>query len=340
MNICIDESGTFVYTTAQESWNCVAAYVYPENYRRAITELMCRLKRRIGKKRASEVKLRDMSEDDYLWLLSNLRQLDGVLYAVATDASVNTPNIVEQHQRQQVNNILKPIPLMRYEEGRQGLRDLADKVGRMPIQLYIQMFSQVHLVLVILHSAILYFVQRKPQTLRRFRWRIDQKNSERTEYERAFSQVLPALLQSASLREPMIMLEGADYSWFDRFYYPEGEEPTYLQDVYGIESNDADNRKLNIGQIVREDAKYVDSKENIGVQVADLLASGLRRCLRNNFACNDEVASLLGSLMVQGMGNDTPVKLISFGVENHRAGDGAARAVSIMRHSARAMLTP
>jgi len=340
VNICIDESGTFVYTTAQESWNCVAAYVYPENNRRSVSELMSQLKRRVGKHRNSEVKLRDIEESDYLWLLSNLRRLDGVLYAIATDASLNTTNIIEQHQAQQVANILRPVPLMHYEEGRQGLRDLADKVTRMPIQLYVQMVSQVQLVLTILHSAVLYFVQRKPQTLSRFRWRIDQKNSEKTEYEEAFSQVLPAFLQSASLREPMIMLEEENYSWFDRFYYPRGEEPTYLQDVYGIESNDADDRKLNIGQIVRENAEYVDSTANIGVQVADLLASGLRRCLRNNFDRNDDVARLLGSLMVQGVRNDAPIKLISFGVEEHEAGDGAARAVAIMRENARGMLTP
>jgi hypothetical protein len=338
VNICIDESGTFVYTIAEESWNCVAAYIYPESNRRSISELLEQLKSRVGKGRGAEVKLRDIEESDYVWLLANLRRLDGVLFAIATDASLNTPSVIEHHKARQVDNILKPIPLMHYEEGRQGLRDLADKVGRLPIQLYVQMVSQVQLVIAILHSAVLYFVQRKPQTLNRFRWRIDQKNSDKTEYEEAFSQVLPPFLQSASLREPMLMIEEANYSWFDRFYFPEGEEPTYLQDVYGIQSNDADDRKLNIGKIVGEDAKFVDSKTHPGVQIADLLASGLRRCLRNSFSRNDDVARLLGSLMVQSVGNDAPVKLISFGAEDHDAGAGAARSVVIMRDSARGML--
>lgn len=338
MNICIDESGTFVYTTMQESWNCVAAYIYPEDNRRSLTELMAQFKRRIGKSQNSEVKLRDVGEDDYLWLISSLCQLDGVLYSIATDASLNTPGVLEHHQSQQVEKILAPLPLMHYESGRQGVRDLADKVSRLPIQLYVQMVSQVQLVHSIINSAILFFVQRKPQTLSRFRWRIDQKNSEKTEYEEAFSQILPAFLQTASLREPMVMLEDANYSWFERFYYPEGEEPTYLQDVYGIESRDADDRKLNIGQIIRENVEFVDSKANIGVQVADLLASGLRRCLRSNFERNDDVARLLGSLMVQGMNNQAPINLISFGVEENETGDGASRAVIIMRNNARGMM--
>lgn len=340
MNICIDESGTFVYTSAQDSWNCVAAYVYPETDRRSITELMLQFKRRIGVNRNSEIKLREVSESDYLWLLVKLNSLEGVLYAVATDASLNTVDVIKQHQIEQVNKILKPIPLMHYEEGRQGLRDLAEKVACLPAQLYVQMISQVQLVISVLHSAVLYFVQRRPQTLSRFRWRIDQKNSEKTAYEEAFSQLLPVFLQSASLREPMIMLNEANYSWFDRFYFPRGEEPTYLQDEYGITSNDADGRKLNIGKVVRENAEFVDSKVNLGVQVADLLASGVRRCLRNNFARNDTAAHLLGSLMVRRVNGELPIELISLGVENHDGGDGVGRVVAIMGNSARNILTP
>jgi len=74
------------------------------------------------------------------------------------------------------------------------------------------MIAQVQLVLSIMNSAVLYFVQRFPQSLGRFRWRIDQKSSERTEYERAFLTVLPAFLQSASLREPMPTLARHDAS--------------------------------------------------------------------------------------------------------------------------------
>lgn len=299
---------------------------------------MAQFKRRVGKSRNSEVKLRDVGEDDYMWLLANLSRLDGVLYAVATDASVNTPEVIEHHQAEQVGRMLAPIPLMQYESGRQAVRDLTNQVSRLSHQLYVQMVSQVHLVLSIINSAVLFFVQRHPQTLSKFRWKIDQKNSDKIEYEEAFSRVLPAFLQTASLREPMPMLEGADYSWFNSFYFPEGEEPTYLQDVYGIEDCDADDRKLNIGQLVREDVAFVDSETSLGVQVADLLASGLRRCLRSRFERNSEVAALLGGLMVQNVRNQAPVHLISFGVKEHTVGDSAQRTVAIMRENARGML--
>ena len=87
----------------------------------------------------------------------------------------------------------------------------------------------------IVRDGVLYFVQRFPKSLGKFRWKIDQKNSTRTEYEKTFETLTPALLQSFSLREPIPMLEGADYSAFQRFDYPEGETPTYLKTVYGID---------------------------------------------------------------------------------------------------------
>jgi hypothetical protein len=204
--------------------------------------------------------------------LVRLRKWDGVLYAVSTDAIVNTPEVVSRHQDDQTRKMLEHVDKMLYESGRESLRALACRVGELPHQLYVQMICQVQLVIQILHSAVIYFVQRYPATLSRFRWRIDQKNSTPTSYEEAYSHVLPAFLQSASLRDPMPMLKGADYRSFDRFYFPKGDEPTYLRDTYGIDIDDADDRKLNIGQLVREDVRFVDSKSDAGVQVADLFA--------------------------------------------------------------------
>jgi len=338
MKIAIDESGTFVYSNAENSWNCVVAYVYPEVHNRRIKNEVSQLLRRRGKAGRKEVKLRDLSEAQYVDFLVRLRKWDGVLYAVSTDAMVNTPDVVSRHQDDQTRMMLEHVDKMLYESGRDSLRALACRVSELPHQLYVQMICQVQLVIQILHSAVIYIVQRYPATLGRFRWRIDQKNSTPTSYEEAYSQVLPAFLQSASLRDPIPMLTGADYRSFDRFYFPKGDEPTYLREAYGIDIDDADDRKLNIGQLVREDVRFVDSKSDPGVQVADLLASGLRRCLRGQFQDNEQVASLIGSLMVQRMYNNVPVQLISLGTEDRDVNDGTYSALCRMRESSRALL--
>ncbi len=338
MKIGIDESGTFVYTDADNSWNCVVAYVYPEVHNRLIQEHVRQLVRRYARPGGGEVKLRDLGEPAYLDFLARLHELDGVLYSIAVNASTNTPTVVADHQADQVRRMLAHVDKMLYQSGRDGVRDLARRVGDLSHQLYIQMVCQVQLVIQILHSAVLFFVQRHPRTLGRFRWRIDQKNSSPTAYEKAYAQLLPAFLQTASLHEPVPMLEGADYRWFDRFHFPEGEEPTYLHDTYGLEIDDSDERKLNIGQLVREDVRFVDSRLDAGVQVADLLASGLRRCLRSQFANNELVASRIGALMVQRQHNNVPVQLITLSSEEQEADVQVYSSLLAMRANARPML--
>ena len=189
----------------------------------------------------------------------------------------------------------------------------------------------------IVRDGILYFVQRFPKSLGKFRWRIDQKNSTKTEYEKTFETLTPALLQSISLREPIPTLEDADYSAFQRFEYPEGETPTYLKTVHGIDIGDK-VPPLNIGQLIHEDFNFVDSKANQGVQVADLLATGIRHCLRMNFTNNQEAARLLGRLMVQREYNKPPVWLLGFSKAEKYAGIQVEKLIHIMRRNCRQML--
>jgi hypothetical protein len=133
------------------------------------------------------------------------------------------------------------------------------------------------------------------------------------------------------------VLKGGNYTWFDRFQYPEGEEPTYLEDAYGIEVPDDGERKLNVGRIVGENVEFVDSRANQGVQVADLLASGIRRCLRGEFADNTAVAKELGCLMVQQEKPNVPVDLIALGNSGAVAHD-TATSLRAMKAAARGML--
>lgn len=338
MNIGIDESGSFVYSSASDTWNCVAAYTYPENEKRSLSKVLTLFKRRHGVSSREELKVARADEAQYVAFLEELARRSGTLHAVATDASMNTPRAIAKHQRGQAEKIVEHVNLMQHESMKASLRELAELVEALPAQLYIQMQCQLQLVLSVVNTAVLYYVQRYPQTLGRFRWRIDQKNSNKTEYEDAYLKVLPGFLQSASMKEPLIMLREGNYSWFDRFHYSPGEEPTYLQDVYGIEVEDADDRKLNIGKIVQEDMKLVDSKQDLGVQVADLLASGFRRCLRGGFRDNLEVARQIGSLMVQAKPDRPPVRLVTFGDMKGQVNKQTGAAINRMRENARPMV--
>lgn len=336
MYIFLDESGSFVSAPKRNSWNVIVAYMLPGFEWSQMRQALADLQIAAGARQPREIKLRDISEKDYFDFLSRLSQLHGILFTVATDAGLNSVAHIERHRNMQAKKITKHIDIMRYETGRQALKNLSDRVRNLSPQLYIQLKCQVILIESVINYGTLYFVQRFPEELGKFSWRIDQKNSTKTEYEKAFEILTPPWLQSSSLRKPWIELEGADYSVFKRFEYPEGKAPTYLKTSYGIDIGSAG--LINIGQLIREDLKFVDSKQNYGVQIADLLATGLRRCLRARFNNNQVAARLLGSLMPQGKVNESPVRLLGFSKEDQTVTGEITRLIRIMGVYSRAML--
>ena len=202
---------------------------------------------------------------------------------------------------------------MRHPEGRKGLQNLADAIRGLPVQLYTQLVCQVELFHNVITRAITYYAQRQPPTLGSLRWRVDRKDTIPTPYETAFRTILPALLQTKSVRDPMLMLsEGADYTFFKRFEYASGGAPNYLKDDYGI---DIGRNAANIGKMVGDDFKLVDSSRVAGVQVADLLASGLRRAMRCSFGNPVQIATLIGANMLQAAHRQPPVRLIGLGID-------------------------
>ena len=296
MFIYVDESGSFVCTDRRESWNCIAAYVTAERNRRKLEAALTGLKRSVGIPPREEIKGRQRSsETAYFEFLSELGAVDGVLFAVLVDMGDHEAASVAEHREAQSRLIAANVGKMERSAGRRALQRLAARVSRLPVQLYVQLQCQIVLIEQIVRYATLYYAQRQPQTLGKFRWRIDQKDETRTAYEFAFSDLAPMLLQTRGLSRPLLTLEGADYRKFDRFLN-EGP-PGYLREVYGLEPSGRPG--INIGLVCREDREFVDSRRSLGVQVADLLASGLRRCLRRGFVDNERAARLLGGLMTE-----------------------------------------
>lgn len=309
----------------------------PEGDRRHLRLSLESLKRACGAPIGHEIKLKDVSERHYVEFLQKLSVLNGVVYAVATDAGFNNARDIEEHQAIQAAKIVEHKDKMLYAAAREGLQTLSDNIGSLAPQLYVQLHCQIILIETLLRNGVLYFVQRHPQNLGYFRWRIDQKNSEQTEYERAFVMIAPAFLQTMSLRSPVAMLEGADYSAFSRFDWGVKDKPKYLRDTYGIEIKE-EELSTNIGMLLRENLSFVDSKSNAGVQVADLIASGIRRCLRMGFLNNELVAALLGRLMVQNFKGHPPIQLLALSSGDLHVDAGVGNLIRIMWANARAMV--
>lgn len=259
----------------------------------------------------AEVKLRAIPERRFARFLHDLSQLRGIAFCAASETNVHTLADVERHRNAQADKVVEHIDKLIHETARRGLRDLSDSIRDLPPQLYTQLVCQVELFHRVLTKAISYYALRIPATLGRIRWRVDRKDVIPTAYEAAFRRLLPALLQTKSHRDPMWMIKDAgDYRYFKRYEFPPGEVPTYLTEHYGIPvSEDVSD----VGKMVREDFRLVDSAEVPGVQVADLLASGVRRVLRGRFDDPERIATLLGSNMVMEERGKPPLQLMALG---------------------------
>jgi len=332
--VAIDESGSFVHSPKNGSWCIVAAYAFSERQKTANLQALHRLKRGYGKAKKQEVKLKEIEESRYFHFLQELRTAGGTLFAVATDGAHAEPSAIAAHRTEQAMKIRANVPRMIYCEGKQAVAALADEIDSLSPQLYLQLVCQVVLITDVIKRAVLYFVQRDPVTLRRFVWRIDQKNVPKSLFERSFQKVTPGLMQSESFRSPMIFLEGADYSHFRGYETPADQYPAYLLEL-GHEPQSA----VNIGKILREDMNFPDSKDDETVQIADLVSAGVRRLLRGEFADGRTAGRLLGQLAIAREEPKPPISLVHLGASEDRIPDKTAvEAVLRMKHHARPML--
>lgn len=336
MHIYIDESGVFKAAPGPESWCAVAALVVPETDLRKLRTLLTPLKISAGKTYTDEVKLGQLKEQDYFRFLEALGKLDVTVYSVATDMSLLTENEIVHHRNEQAARVLTHIDTMKYEEGRQGLRQLSNETAALSPQLYMQLICQVSLVQQVIDRGTFYHVQRTPKSLRRFRWRIDQKNTTKSLFEITFEKLTPGLLQTMSLERPSIACVDFDHSAMSDFMYGD-DAPTYLKNSYGI---DVEARGgFNTGKLLRTDLAFPDSRSEEGLQIVDLIVSGIGRLLRGRFEDPDTAARLLGSLMVQNFKGAFPLQFISF-VSGKAVSPRVAELTKKISASARPLIYP
>ena len=328
MNIYVDESGTFPTTSTPSAWSVVVAYVSPDEDETVVQKLVASLK--FLKDGIDEVKLRSLTEREYFNFLFTLGKLSGVVFAAASDMSTSPKEVMGHHQKMQALGVVKYRDKMEHQSVREALDELSQSIAVMPPNLYAQMMFQIRLFHDAVARSITYFVQRSPQSLERFRWRIDWKDVVPTAYEKVFRQLLPANLQSISMNEPILMIHQFDYSAMSHYEFAAGEEPTWLQEQYGL----PDMEGFNLGKLVGEDFEFVDSKAVAGIQVADLLASGIRRFLKGEFQDNNIAAELLGRLTIQNAKNQLPIKLVSLGGDQVVEGE-LTRRLKILEQYAR-----
>lgn len=312
MDSFIDEAGSFVIKGAKNgSWCVVSCYSSPEFEKKKYTRILNKLKIREGYTVGDEVKLYQVSEDGYIQFLNELSGLSGVLFSVATESALNSESLVQKHKDKHLDSIRRGRSEMKYEGGRLGMDILFEQVSSLPAQLYVQFHCQATLLLGFINRGIAYYVQRYPNSLKHFRWQYDRKEIAKiTNFEDSFQKFVPTLLQAYSIDKPTPALKWCDYSPMEEYI---SEIPEYLVEKVPELNGEVG---FDVQKIVRKDIKFVDSKQSAGVQIADLLASGLRKLLRLEFNDNERVATYFAKLMLQEEKNSPPISLVTFGSES------------------------
>jgi hypothetical protein len=144
----------------------------------------------------------------------------------------------------------------------------------------------IELVLKVIEESTLYYVQRLPAELGSIAWIIDRKNRTITEMESTWSTLVLPMSEGHFARKPLPTLVGADYSHFDaRYTIPANDLETnrhveWMREVYGIPDGERPPG-LNATLLLSEQREFSDSASSLGLQLADMLATTLRRAFND-----------------------------------------------------------
>jgi len=333
MHIFIDESGSFVQTDAPNSFSAEVAYIVPESKLAIAEAALRRYKRRAGRRPSEEVKAAATTEENCLLFLEDLSWAGGFVTGVVSDGSLQGD--IAHHQAQQANKIDEYVPVMVHDEGKAMVAKAAADIRRLSNQNYVELHCRAKLAWGVVRRASLYYSQREPKTLGAFRWAFDAKDVQQNHFESTMANLLGTLMQSQSVDLPLLQLKGADYSHFQRFTAEDRNE-SWLPVPEG-----ADVIVMN-GKLFHEHMEFLDSKRSPGVQIADLVANGLTRCLRGRFADGDRAAVCLGNLMIREEGGCPSLEFVTFagGREPCALDREVTRRVKIMARHGMSMLAP
>lgn len=303
MYVFVDEAGNFQPTGRPGIVSCAAAVLVPESCVRALFRRH-RTLTEPWRNGASELKASSLDERQAAAITKALVRFDIVAVVASVDMSAHSDEVLTRGKTAQAQRIIESIESWMTAGQRAFLERSAEQLRGLSNQLFAQFIVLTELAMRVIETAPIYYAQREPQTLGSFRWRFDAKDKTVTPSESLWSKFVAPLTQTVTLRRPLLGIRNLDYSAFNRFL--QTEFPEHL----------AGKRRgpgpyLNLGKILGEDRKFVDSRRCTGIQLADFVATTVRR------ACNERLGragwSDLGRLFVQPIGEHHAIQPISMG---------------------------
>lgn len=277
MHIFIDESGTFALSD-QSSISAVGSLVVP-SYRMADFERLYARLRKTLPKHKGEVKGRLLDEGQVTQVAGLVRRMEGIFDVVLVDMAMHSRDALEVHRANQAVAITAHLTEAHHPNLVAQVWKLRRELEGMSLQLYVQAIAMQTLVYHTLNHANTYLAFRQPKELAAYHWTIDAKHDgdHRVPWEEWWRDVVMPMLESHTMREPFMMVEGGDYSGHARFETTPSEWK--MQFVRGGTGDSF----LSIREVLREDFRFSSASEP-GLEVVDILVNAMRRSLAGNFS--------------------------------------------------------
>ena len=282
MNIYIDEAGAFVPPNHNRPhlYSVVLALVVPSANEDKLFYQFLRL-RDSWSQQAVEIKGSQLNEDQTAQAMKLLAAHGVIAEYGAIDMALHPSEVIDEFKSRQAASLTEHLT---------PTHAAAEVIRTMTNQLFVQAFVTIELILEMLGTAINYFAQRQPSELGRFAWVIDQKDRTITQMEQLWSTLIMPVGESESARHPYARVEGFDYSHFAKYEIDEStaDKKTkrhlqWMRSTLPFSKAVPDHlRCINAKRVWTEERSLADSKDNLGLQLADIAASTLCRALNGH----------------------------------------------------------
>jgi hypothetical protein len=237
-----------------------------------------------------EIKGSRLDESQAAQVIELLCHYDVLVKFFAVDMATHADWNVEDFKMRQVANVTVNLTTEHHPNIVSQLEKLARTIREMPNQLFLQAFVTIQLILDIIEEGTLYYAQRLPAEIGDIVWIVDRKNNTITQMEEMWTMLILPASETHFTKTPLKVLRGADYSYFHERYgftaATMSEETArhmeWLHETHGARRMTAKDKGIDSKLLLSDQRKFMDSRDSLGLQLADMLATILRRALNNH----------------------------------------------------------
>lgn len=315
MHIYIDESGIFRNPANRTNIaSCVAALMVPTTKKRGLFSDFATLTRGWADSNG-EVKGKNLDEQQVDAVVSLLQRYTPLLELTVIDLGLHSDEDVTRCKEAQAKRMIQSLTSSTEPILVTAAHLLHDSLLAMSNQLYLQAFIMFLLIPRVIQFGILYYARQIPKELSWFYWMVDAKGSSLTAYEEAWSTALYPIIGTATARRPLAFLELGYYSYFSRRFL-KAKPMKNVEDPYATEEDTIG--EFDLGKILGDHFEFQDSRWNLGLQMADILANATQRALNNRLGFDGW--KNIGTLMLRRDPNPIDLVRITAGEDDEDEG--------------------